>query len=138
MSANNDESDAIRKRMRELRFTGLKDVSQLHAQAERVTDWREHVRAQPVLSAIAASLVGYTVVRTIAGSGGSSQQVVYAPPGSVAKRRSASMGLLSIAGGMAASMARQWLTEYVKKQVGVNAHATNQSANSEQRSHATP
>lgn len=137
MNAKNDASDAIRKRMRELRFTGLKDVTQLHAQAERVTDWREHVRAQPVLSAIVASFVGFTVVRTFSGRGGS-QQVVVAPPGTVAKRKSASMGLLSVAGGMAASWARQWLTEYVKKQVGVHAHATNQSTNSEQRSHAAP
>jgi hypothetical protein len=138
MNAKNDESDAIRRRMRELRFAGLKDVSQLHDQAERVTDWREHVRAQPVLSAIAASLVGFTVMRTLSGGGGSSQPVDYATPGPVARRKSASMGLLSIAGGMAASLARQWLTEYVKKQVGVNAHATHQSTNSEQRSHAAP
>jgi hypothetical protein len=123
--------------MRELRFAGLKDVSQLHAQAERVTDWREHVRAQPVVSAIAASVVGFAIVRAVANRGEPLQKVVYAPPGVVARRKSASMGLLSIAGGMAASVARQWLTEYVKKQVGVNAHATNQSTNPDQRSHAT-
>lgn len=122
--------------MRELRFAGLKDVSQLHVEADRVTDWREHVRAQPVVSTIAASVVGFTIMRAIAGRVEPLQQVVYAPPGAVARRKSASMGLLSIAGGMAASLARQWLTEYVKKQVGVNAHA-NQSTNPDQRSHAT-
>jgi hypothetical protein len=143
MNRNNDESAAIVSRMRELRSTGLKDVGQLHAQADRFTNWREHVRAQPVLSAIAASLVGYSAVRIIANRTEGSQQVVYATPGQFEKRKSASIGLLSIASGMAASLARQWLTEYVKKQVGVYAHATNQPTNPkqsndhEQRSHAT-
>ena len=137
MSENTDERAAIISRMRELRSTGLTDVKQLHAQVGRVTDWREHVRAHPELSVIAASILGFSVVKAMANSVTPVQQIVYAPPVSVAKQRSTSMGLLSIAGGLAASMARQWLTEYVKKQVGVHAHATNQPTDAGQRSHST-
>lgn len=132
MSLSNDASEAIISRMRELRSTGVRDVHQLHAQVERVTDWREHVRAHPTASVVAASIIGFTLVRTITNSDRPPQQIVYssAPmPASVAKPKSAMTGMLSVAGGMAASMARQWLAQYVKKQLGVYANAAGQSTN---------
>ena len=136
MSAIHDDSSVIISRMRELRSTGQRDVNQLHAQAERVTDWREHVRAQPVLSAIASAVVGYSIVRAVAGKAVPNQPlpVAGAHLASITKPKSSSMGLLSLVGGLAASVGRQWVTEYIKKQLGGHAHGANQSTHAQQRS----
>ncbi|MDX1925873.1 MAG: hypothetical protein SFV81_05115 [Pirellulaceae bacterium] len=140
MSAIQDEGSAIVSRMRELRSTGQSDISRLHAQAERVTDWREHVRAQPVLTAVSSTVVGYMLVRALAGGPGpttvrhsATVQTAASSSAQLAKPASVSAGILSLAGGIALSVGRQWVTEYLKKQIGVNAHVANQSNNSDQR-----
>ncbi len=141
MSVTTDEGSMIVSRMRELRSTGQSDVIQLHAQAERVTDWREHVRAKPLVTAVSSTVVGYMVARALAGapviSTANNRTTIQPVGGSssvqVAKQASMSAGLLSLAGGIALSVGRQWVTEYLKKQLGVNAHGVNQSNNSEQR-----
>ena len=137
MSSSDDNSSAIVSRMRELRSTGQSDVEQLHAQVERVTDWREHVRAQPILAVVSSTAVGYLVLRALVGSGTPVQSVAITSPAQVANKTTASMGLLSLVGGIATSVGRQWVTEYLKKQLGVHAHAANQSTHSEQRSNAS-
>jgi hypothetical protein len=136
MSAIQDEGSLIVGRMRELRSTGQSDVTQLHKQAERVTDWREHVRAQPVLTAVSSTVVGYMLVRALAGASTptTARTAATASSAQSAKPASVSAGLLSLAGGIALSVGRQWVTEYLKKQIGVNAHVANQSNYSEQRS----
>ena len=131
MNGKADEHAAIIGRMQELRSTGQMDVSELHAQAIRVADWREHVRSQPLLSMIAASIVGYSVVRLFSSAESRGVPVVQAPLVSSAPRKSVATGLASVAGGMATSIARQWLTEYVKKQLGVNTHVADQSTPSD-------
>ncbi len=142
MSVSSDESAAIISRMHELRSTALSDVNRLHAQVERVTDWREHVRAHPVAAITAASALGFFLVRKLTSSDSAPPRFANASMGSLPlevtkKNRSLLRGLLSVAGGMAAPVARQWLTEYIKKQVGVHTHAANQPANAEQRSHSS-
>ncbi len=136
MSLKTDGSAAIVSRMRELRSTGLKDVNQLHAQVERVTDWREHVRAHPGVTLAAASLLGFALVRKLTNVEPAGQQIFHSQPGSIVNQKSATRGLLSLAGGMAVSLGRQWLTEYIKKHVGVHAHAANQPTDAGQRSHS--
>ena len=142
MSVIPDEGSMIVSRMHELRSTGQGDVRQLHAQAERVTDWREHVRAQPMVTAVSSTVVGYMIARALAGgsvtnttnSGTTIQPAGISSSAQVTKQASMSAGLLSLAGGIAMSIGRQWVTEYLKKQLGVNAHGVDQSNNSEQRS----
>ena len=136
MSANHDEGAGIISRMRELRSTGQSDVNQLHAQAERVTDWREHDRAQPALSAIASAVVGYAVVRGLAGNASSGHPSASAQPVQFSQQKSSSKGILSLVGGIALNVGRQWVTEYLKKQLGGHAHVANQSAQVQQRSNA--
>ncbi len=138
MNRDAEGASAIIRRMQELRSTGRKDVSQLHVQAGRVTDWREHVRAQPILSLVAATLVGFTLVKAVAPNDPPSQSNVQSPAGEPTKTKSASRGMINIATGMAAAMARQWLHAYIKQQIGVYTHAAHQSANSDQRTNVTP
>lgn len=142
MSPHTDGSAAIIERMRELRSTGLRDVNRLHAQVGRVTDWREHVRAHPEVVFIAASVLGFSMVRKLANSSSSAQHIIYTPQGvykpqvSVAKPKSATSGLVSVIGGMAVSAGRKWLTEYFKKELRARMRAAVQSTDTEQRSHS--
>lgn len=137
MSFNDDRRNEIIRQMRELRESGTKEVFQLHVQAERATDWREYVRSQPMLFGIAASVVGFSAVRSVANTGASHVPASATEVGVTARGKSASMGLLSLIGGLATTVVRQWVTDYVKAQIGVKANAPYQSTRSEQRSHAS-
>ncbi len=53
----------IIERMRAVRMSGHDHVVELQGEAKRLVDWKEYVRAKPILSVAAASLVGFGVVR---------------------------------------------------------------------------
>ncbi len=112
MSETSLNTDQILARMQSLRAEGRRDVERLHEQAERVTDWKEHVRAQPMVAAAAASLLGFLVVRSALSSQRASTVPVQ-PLGA-----SSSTGLLAFAGGLASNLGRQWLTHYVQRELG--------------------
>jgi hypothetical protein len=57
------EVDKIIERMRSVRMSGHDHVVELQGEAKRLVDWKEYVRAKPLLSVTAASLVGFGVVR---------------------------------------------------------------------------
>ena len=132
-------------RMRELRSAGLGGVDKLHNQAQRVTDWREHVRAQPAVAATAATLLGFFAVRTLVGSrslarNATSQtgQQVHSEGSHVGESssRPKSSVLWSVVGNVASTVARQWLTRVVQKQLGEMSHAA-KSNNTVERSNTT-
>jgi hypothetical protein len=120
-------------RMRELRSAGIRGVDKLHSQAQRVTDWREHVRAQPAVAATAATLLGFFAVRTLVGgsrlvNNSTSQlgQSVHSEGvriGESLTSRPKSSVLWSVVGNVASTVARQWLTRVVQKQLGEMSHA---------------
>ena len=133
-------------RMRELRSAGIRGVDKLHDQAQRVTDWREHVRAQPAVAATAATLLGFFAVRTLVGSRSFTSDAtsqtgspVHAEVGhfggSLTSRPKSSV-LWSVVGNVASTVARQWLTRVVQKQLGELSHAA-KSNNTVERSHTT-
>ena len=132
-------------RMRELRSAGIGGVDKLHNQAQRVTDWREHVRAQPAVAATAATLLGFFAVRTLVGSrslarNATSQtgQQVHSEGSHVGESssRPKSSVLWSVVGNVASTVARQWLTRVVQKQLGEMSHAA-KSNNTVERSNTT-
>jgi len=55
--------EQIIERMRSVRLSGHDHVVELQGEAKRLVDWKEYVRAKPLLSVAAASLVGFGVVR---------------------------------------------------------------------------
>ncbi len=144
-SATADTEDEIVLRMRELRTAGIRGVDRLHSQAQRVTDWREHVRAQPVVATTAASLLGFFAVRTLVGSSSLSgnatsqtgqqvhSKVVHVGESSTRPKSSV---LWSVVGNVVSTVARQWLTRVVQKQLGEMSHAT-KSNNTVERSNST-
>ncbi len=130
MSAVPDEVGELQRRMHALRSTGDRDVRQLQNEMERVADWREHVRARPVLSAVAAAVVGFTVVRAVFATRPASAPVLRA-----GTNRSAAGSALAFVGGMASTLVRQWISDYVKKElkVGQNGSAAKPNSRSHER-----
>ncbi len=57
------DADQIIERMRSVRRSGYDHVVELQGEAKRLADWKEYVRAKPILSIAAASLVGFGLVR---------------------------------------------------------------------------
>ncbi len=55
--------EQIIERMRSVRMSGHDHVVELQGEAKRLVDWKEYVRAKPLLSVAAASLVGFGVIR---------------------------------------------------------------------------
>lgn len=129
MSATPDEVSELLRQMHALRTTGDRDVRQLQNEMERVTDWREHVRARPVLSAAAAATVGFTVIRAIFAS-----RPAPAPLTTAQAKRSATGSALAFVGGMASTLARQWISDYVKKELKVGQNGSAETTRSYERS----
>ncbi len=142
MSAISDEANELLSRMHALRSTGDRDVQRLQDQMDRVTDWREHVRARPALSAAVAAVVGFTVVRAVLAQ--PSRQTTSSTPASAApaansatnvqEKRSATRSVLAFAGGMASTFLRQWISEYIKKELKVGQHGFAESRSHERSS----
>jgi len=114
--------------MHALRSTGDRDVRQLQNEMERVVDWREHVRARPVLSVAAAAIVGFTVVRAVFAT-----RPAAVPRSTAQENRSASGSALAFVGGIASTMARRWIVEYVKKELKASQNGSATKSHSHER-----
>ncbi len=56
------EQQEIVQRMAEVRSRGLVNAHDLGHDVERLSDWREHVRAYPIPLALGAAIVGYWMI----------------------------------------------------------------------------
>jgi hypothetical protein len=59
---NDDHRKEITRRMSALRTQGTRAAAQLPRDLDRARDWREHVRAHPIPSVLAAAALGFMVV----------------------------------------------------------------------------
>ncbi len=128
-----DGSAKIIHRMEDLRSVGIQEVERLHDQAVRMTDWREHVNSRPVLSTLAAAVIGFALVRTFVGNKKTIVPAAPVPPQDSIGMQTATAGLLSVVGGIAVSVGRQLATEYIHRKLRDNFHGT-QSTHPDQRS----
>lgn len=71
-----EETDLI-ERMNRIRNASEQHVAQFHHEVERLKDWREHVRAQPLLAIGASFVVGYIAVNKLTGPRKGSLKVRY-------------------------------------------------------------
>lgn len=136
-----DTENEIVLRMRMLRSTGVHGVDKLHHEAQRVTDWREHVRAQPVIATAAASLLGLFVVRTLFNGRGFARPDIF--PSAQANlsgqvraidtstKPTKSSALWSFGSGIVGMVVKQWLTGIVQKQLGDLSHTPKPNTNVE-------
>ena len=56
--------DELLARMQSVRACGYYHAEVLHGEAKRLVDWKEYVRAKPLMSIAVASLVGFSIVRS--------------------------------------------------------------------------
>lgn len=111
MNTGSMDADEIVSRMRTLRAVGHRDVKRMHHQAERMVDWREYVQAQPLVAVAAASVAGFTLVRYLV------SEVSDTGTNKETQSTNKAAGLLGLVGGLASAAVRQWLTEYVKREL---------------------
>lgn len=117
-----DSEEAVAARMQEVRRRGHSNAYQLRVDVDRVSDWREHVKAHPLPAVVAAALLGYVATSKMLGGksdnrvtprveihhGGSSttteKQVAKASIGA---------GVAAFAGSIVSNMLRQYAKGYV-------------------------
>jgi hypothetical protein len=65
MTGSTDKIDGeyVVRRMEAIRSVSESHVADLRQEAQRMVDWREHVRSKPLLSAAVAVVAGWTLVR---------------------------------------------------------------------------
>ena len=59
------DTDQIIERMRTVRMSGKAHATDLQRKAKRLVDWKEYVKAKPILSVASVSLLGFGLVRNL-------------------------------------------------------------------------
>jgi hypothetical protein len=59
------DTDQIMERMRLVRMSGKAHAVDLQGKAKRLIDWKEYVKAKPILSVASVSLLGFGLVRNL-------------------------------------------------------------------------
>jgi hypothetical protein len=57
-------SDVV-QRMSIIRSKRVRRVAELHNEAERMTDWREHVKSAPIVAIASSALIGFIASRSV-------------------------------------------------------------------------
>lgn len=121
MSVSEDGSELIR-RMNAIRNASETHVADLHQEAQRLGDWREYVRAHPLLAFAAATMVGFSLThRSLrpqpaasvsdapSASAASTRATATAPPASL------TAGAMAMVGSLASVALRTYATNYIRK-----------------------
>lgn len=126
--AQQHERDLI-ERMRAIRNSSERHVEHMHLEAERLTDWREHVRSQPILALAAATTLGFLAVQSTTRSDGrpatngkTSQPATDSAGGRAATRATLASGMMAFAGTMASNLLKQYVSGYVRNQLSGAQH----------------
>lgn len=134
-----DEEQLI-ERMNKIRNASERHVSQMHLEAERLVDWREHVRAQPLPALAIAVAAGFWLFHRKPAA--PAKQRPHAPSPcqkpdaehpdadsqeSVARTSFAS-GAMAFAGTMAGNLLKQYVSNYVQQKLAGVQHDRNATA----------
>lgn len=124
------DKHVICEQMAAVRNRGLVNASELGEEVERLSDWREHVRAYPVPLVLAAAAAGFWIMPGRARKRKADKdqlplpqavQAERAKPGGVAGMSGAAMGFL---GSMLANAVRGYISEQLHTLIqGKNEHA---------------
>ncbi len=145
MQPDNTETDGalnddLIDRMNAIRNASERHVVRMHAEAERLVDWREHVRSQPLLAVGVATAAGFFLMyRSRSKTAPQPSPQAAAPKSDTAQetatRSSIASGTMAFVGTMAGNMLKQYATNYVKtKLAGVVHHDRNTDEQSEAHS----
>lgn len=116
------EEQELIDRMNAIRNASERNVAAMHHEAQRLVDWREHVRAQPLLAMAAATAVGFVIAhRSPRKTAVEKPKVDQSSADEVTAKASVASGVMAFVGSMASSMLKQYISGYVRNQfVGVH------------------
>ncbi len=129
MAGSSTESDTVLiDKMNAIRNASEQHVEQLHHEVERLKDWREHVKARPVLAIGAAAVTGFWLVSKLSGLSNSGNQhpqlrgrrrqtkavTDEERADDIATKASLTAGAMGLVGSLASSAVRMAATHYVK------------------------
>jgi hypothetical protein len=118
MAATQDtDGDRLIARMSALRNASHHHVEELHHEANRLVDWREHVRAMPVIAVAVVALAGFAL--TVGWRKKAAPVTIERRESRPAPKRTLLRGTLSLAGSLAFPLIRQYamrqLQEYLRE-----------------------
>ncbi len=128
--ATADEAELI-ERMNRIRNASEQHVAQFHHEVERLKDWREHVRAQPLLAVCASAVVGYILVSKVSkprekprrnAAPATERKMDESTANEVATTTSLSAGAMAFVGSLASSALRMAATHYVRSALDKRMH----------------
>lgn len=126
MIAPADESEEVlASRMQEVRRRGHSNAYQLRVGVDRVSDWKEHVKAHPIPAIVASAIAGYIVTSQLIGR---TQPPPIAVPqsfrrGSVQQtqeqvaKTTATAGIAAFVGSIVSNAVRQYARGYIENYV---------------------
>ncbi len=131
--------DDLIERMNAIRNASERHVVRMHAEAERLVDWREHVRSQPLLAVGVAAAAGFFLMYRSRGKTAPQPSPQAASPNAdtaqeTATRSSIASGAMAFVGTMAGNMLKQYATNYVKAKFAGVHHDRNTDEPSEAHS----
>lgn len=114
--------EAIAERMQEVRRRGHANAYHLRVGVDRVSDWREHVKAYPLPSVVAACIVGYWATSKVLPDRSvryTSAPNVNGPANDEAQvaKTTATAGIAAFAGSIATNLIRQYARGYIDKYI---------------------
>ena len=110
------EASRIREQMAKVRNKQPQRVADLSIQADRLTDWREHVKAAPITALAVSIAAGFGVASTLLQS---KRSKAPAPAPTPAARASvpAKAGIAATVGSFILPYATRWAKQYVTNMV---------------------
>ncbi len=127
------DGEQLMARMDAIRNSSQRHVVRMHAEAERLVDWREHVRAQPLLAVAAASAAGFLLIfrKTAPSKSAPNHFGSKQADSGEATRTTLASGAMAFAGTMLGNLVKQTLSNYVKNQLAGGQHDRSENVRTE-------
>lgn len=136
-----DEEQLI-EQMNAIRNASERHVSQMHLEAERLVDWREHVRAQPLPALAIAVAAGFWLFYRKPPTLATPRPPTSSPSSSSAEKQDAQQqefvarttfasGAMAFVGTMAGNLLKQYVSNYVQEKLAGVQHDRNATAREE-------
>lgn len=113
------DGEQLIARMNAIRNSSEQHVVRMQVEAGRLVDWREHVRAQPLLAVAVASAAGFLLVFRKTAPATSTPKPFASKQAEIGEptRTTLASGAMAFAGSMVANLVKQTLSNYVKNQL---------------------
>lgn len=119
------EAEELVTRMNSIRNVSEAHVAELHQQVQRLGDWREYVRAQPLVSLAAGAAIGYMVTSKFSGGGkkerrqasrpaSRSSQEAQEQTATTAATAGITSGIMAFVGSLASAAVRQYALQKLR------------------------